>query len=89
MTTTLTIRLDDKLKADAEELFEDLGLTMTTAITCFFKKAIDMSAIPFSIGKKSKHDIMLEAMDEARRLARDPNTPACTDPAKLEEFLFS
>ena len=38
MTTSLTIRMDNGLKADAEEFFEDIGMTLTTAITCFFKK---------------------------------------------------
>ena len=91
MTTTLTIRLDDELKAEAEELFEDLGLTMTTAITCFFKKAIDISAIPFAIGrqKKDKRAHLLACLEEAKAAAADPTTPRCTDPDKLEEFLFS
>ena len=91
MTTTLTIRLDDELKAEAEELFEDLGLTMTTAITCFFKKAIDVSAIPFAIGRqqKDKHQELVEALAEAKRIAHDPNEPSCKDPDKLKEFLLS
>ena len=91
MTTTLTIRLDDELKAEAEELFEDLGLNLTTAITCFFKKAIDVNAIPFAVGKKKrdKHQELVEALAEAKRIAHDPNEPSCTDLSKLDEFLFS
>ena len=42
MTTTLTIRMDDELKFAAEDLFEALGLNITTAITCFFKKCLDV-----------------------------------------------
>lgn len=89
MTTSLTIRMDEDLKSEAEELFEDLGLNLTTAITCFFKKALSVGAIPFAIRKPSKRQEMLDAMEEARRLAADPNTPSCSDPDKLEEFLFS
>ena len=40
MTTSLTIRMDDTLKADAEDFFEEVGMNMTTAITCFFKKCL-------------------------------------------------
>ncbi|MBQ3806636.1 MAG: type II toxin-antitoxin system RelB/DinJ family antitoxin, partial [Kiritimatiellae bacterium] len=42
MTTTLTMRIDDALKTEANELFEELGLNMTTAFTCFLKKCLDI-----------------------------------------------
>lgn len=32
------MRMDDELKKGAEELFDELGMTMTTAITVFIKK---------------------------------------------------
>lgn len=89
MTTSLTIRLDEQLKADAEELFEDIGLNLTTAITCFFKKAVDMNAIPFTLGRKTKHQKMVDAFNEAKEVSRNPNAPYCDDPSKLEEFLLS
>ncbi|MBP5510398.1 MAG: type II toxin-antitoxin system RelB/DinJ family antitoxin [Kiritimatiellae bacterium] len=50
MTTTLSIRIDEKLKAEAEEFFTDIGMNMTTAITCFFKKCLDGDEIPFKLG---------------------------------------
>ena len=50
MTTTLTIRMDDALKADAEDFFDDIGMNLTTAITCFFKKCLATGEIPFTIG---------------------------------------
>ena len=34
-TTNITIRMDSELKKQAEELFSDLGLSMTAAITVF------------------------------------------------------
>ena len=36
-TTSITIRMDEKLKKQAEILFEDMGLNMTTAFTMFAK----------------------------------------------------
>ena len=41
MTTSLTIRMDNGLKAEAEDFFKDIGMNLTTAITCFFKKCLD------------------------------------------------
>ena len=52
MTTTLSIRMDEDLKADAEEFFSDIGMNLTTAITCFFKKCLDAGEIPFKLGRK-------------------------------------
>ena len=51
MTTTLSIRIDRELKEDVEELLSDLGMNVTTAITCFFKKMRDVQGIPFAIGR--------------------------------------
>ncbi len=89
MTTSLTIRIDDTLKREAEELFHDFGMNLTTAITCFFKKSLAMEALPFAIGRTTRNARLLAALDEARQVAVDPNAPACTDSAKLEEFLLS
>ena len=33
--------------------------------------------------------LSLEAIEEAKRIAHDPNAPSCTDINKLDEFLFS
>ena len=89
MTTTLTIRMDDTLKADAEDFFEDIGMNMTTAITCFFKKCLAVGEIPFKISRQSKRERLLAALREAEEVANDPNAPTCTDPDKLEEFMLS
>ena len=89
MTTSLTIRMDDALKADAEEFFDEIGMSMTTAITCFFKKCLAVGEIPFKLSRQSKRDRLLAALKEADEVAKDPNAPTCTDPDKLEEFMLS
>lgn len=48
-TTTITIRMDEKLKKQAEILFEDMGLNMTTAFTMFTKAVVHQNKIPFEI----------------------------------------
>lgn len=45
----VTIRMEDKLKKEAEELFNNLGMTITTAFTIFAKQAIREQRIPFEI----------------------------------------
>ncbi len=45
----VTVRVDQNLKKDAEDLFGKLGMNMTTAINVFLRKAVSESAIPFDI----------------------------------------
>ena len=48
-TTNVTIRMDEELKKQAEELFADLGMNMTTAIVTFTKQAVREQALPFHL----------------------------------------
>ena len=48
-TTSVTVRMDEKLKKQAEILFNDMGLNMTTAITIFAKAVVRQGKIPFKI----------------------------------------
>ena len=48
-TTSITIRMDEKLKKQAEILFEYMGINMTTAITMFTKAVVRQNKIPFEI----------------------------------------
>ena len=49
----VTIRVDRDLKEQAENLFDRLGLNMSTALNVFLRKAVDESAIPFPISAKN------------------------------------
>lgn len=41
------IKVDSSLKNEAETLFEDLGMNMTTAITIFLKQSVRDGKLPF------------------------------------------
>ncbi len=88
MTTSLTIRMDETLKTEAKEFFEDIGMDLTTAITCYFKKCLADGEIPFTLSRPRKRDRLAEALAEAKRVAADPSAPSCDDPARLESFLL-
>lgn len=47
--TNVTIRVDADLKKQADELFDDLGMSFTTAINIFIKQAIREQRIPFEV----------------------------------------
>lgn len=48
-SANVTIRMDEQLKRQAEVLFEDLGMNMTTAFTIFAKAAVRQGKIPFEV----------------------------------------
>ena len=50
----VTIRVDRKLKENAEALFGYLGLNMSNAVNIFLRKAVDQSGIPFSVDTDNK-----------------------------------
>jgi DNA-damage-inducible protein J len=45
----VTIRVDRKLKQEAEALFDYLGLNMSNAVNMFLRKAVDEKGIPFAV----------------------------------------
>ena len=60
-TTNLNIRIDENLKKQAEVLFSDLGLNMSSAITVFLKSAVDYNGIPFEIKKTERNAVVSDA----------------------------
>ena len=46
-TTNLNIRTDKEIKEQAEQIFSDLGLNMTTAVNMFLRSTIRENGIPF------------------------------------------
>lgn len=72
-TTNLSIRIDKKLKEQAEQLFSELGMNMTTAFNVFVRQAVRQGKIPFEISLSTPNAETIAAMDEAVRLSSDPN----------------
>lgn len=68
-TASITIRMDENLKRQAETLFDAMGMNMTTAFTIFTKAAVREGRIPFEI----KVDPFYSEANMARlaRAARD------------------
>ena len=47
--TNINIRIDNEIKAKAQDIFASLGLDMTTAISIFLRQAIRQHGLPFPI----------------------------------------
>ncbi len=45
------IKIDPELKKEAQKLFSELGMDMTTAVNIFLRQAVKEQAIPFRVGE--------------------------------------
>lgn len=50
--TTISLRFDDKMKKELDELCDELGMNLTTFFTIYAKKALRERGIPFEISAK-------------------------------------
>ena len=70
-TTSINVRVDTELKKNAEDLFNDLGLNMTSAITMFLKSAISHDGIPFEV-KRVPNAETRAALEEYEEMKNSP-----------------
>lgn len=50
----ITVRMDEGLKKDAEALFDQLGMSLTTAINIFVSQSVREGRIPFEVTTKPR-----------------------------------
>ena len=70
-TVNLNIRTDKEIKEKAENIFQELGLNMTTAINMFLRTSIRENGIPFELKIDSVNDETKLAIEEGRKIADD------------------
>lgn len=78
-TTNITIRMDANLKVQAEALFNELGMNLSTAFNIFVRQSLREGAIPFKIHLERPNAETISAMEEAKRIANDPSVKGYTD----------
>ncbi len=77
--TTISLRLDDDLKRDLDQMCSDMGMSLTTFFTIYAKRALRDRKIPFEITApapaidpdKLDWDRIGELLDEAERINKD------------------
>lgn len=86
-TTNLNIRTDKEIKEQAEQIFSDLGLNMTTAVNMFLRAVIRENGIPFDLKLEFPDEVTAAAIEEGRRIASDPDVKGYTDMNELKAAL--
>jgi len=83
-TSNVSFRIDTDIKNQADKLFAELGLNMTTAFNIFIRQAVREGSIPFSITINTPNAETVAAMLEAERITNDPAVKRYSD---VEEAL--
>lgn len=82
--STVAVRVDDQLKDEATELFQSLGLDMSTAVKMFLIQSVKTQSIPFEI--KNKSFISDEEFQKLVELKSKGIRVRADDPESVKEF---
>ena len=63
-TTNLNVRIDADLKKQSEEIFNELGLNMSTALTVFLRQTVRSRGIPFEMRLNIPNEETLAAVQD-------------------------
>ena len=73
-TANINVRTEPGVKANAEELFAALGMTVTEAINIFLHQSLLVGGLPFEVKKPQYNAETLAAMQEAHDIAAGRKT---------------
>ena len=66
-TTTLQIRVDSKLRKEADELFTNSGLDMSSAVRLFLRQSVIRRRLPFEVVTENPDPFWSEANQRVLR----------------------
>ena len=72
-TTNVTMRIDEELKRQLQELVSNLGLDMTTFFTMSAKQAVREQRIPFEVSMNVPNEETRAAIEEVRQMKENPS----------------
>ena len=73
-TVPTQVRIDENLKKQATELFSQLGMDMSGAMNIFLRQCVMRGGLPFDVAVPQYKPEVIEAMEEAKRISKDPKT---------------
>lgn len=86
-STNLNIRTDKAVKDQAEAIFNELGLNMTTAVNMFLKTVIRQNGITLDLRLDVPNETTASAIEEGRKLMNDSSAPRYSSMDELKTAL--
>ena len=69
----VNIRMDAELKNNLDQLCNELGMTISTAVTIFAKAMVRNGGIPFDVRIATPNKETLEAFQEVEEMKKNPS----------------
>lgn len=66
-TVNVTFRVDESLKQEAELLYRDLGMSLSTAFNVFLRQSIREQRLPFEVRKNVPNATTIAAIKAAEQ----------------------
>lgn len=85
--TNLNIRTDKEIKDQAEKIFSELGLNMTTAVNIFLRTTIREHGIPFALKLDTPNEVTVATIEEGRRIMSDSSVTGYSSMDALKKAL--
>ncbi len=86
-TTPTQIRIDADVKQQASELFNNLGLDMSSAVNLFLRQCILHNGLPFQVEMPKYNQYTIHAMEEAKNISHNPDIKGYTSMEALKAAL--
>ena len=68
----VNVRIDPKLKKQAEDVFASLGISVSSAINIFYHQVVRTRGIPFELKADIPNETTVAAIEEAEEMAKHP-----------------
>ena len=69
----MNIRMDKDVKEQAQRIFSQLGMDMTTAVNVFLLQVIRSNGLPFELRLDTLNEETLAAIREVQEMKKDPS----------------
>ncbi len=85
--TNINIRTDEAIKSSCEQLFESLGMNMSTAINVFLRQSLRVNGLPFDVKADVPNETTLAAFREGDALLADKTSKGYSNMDDLKKAL--
>ena len=83
----LRVEIDEDVVKQADRIFSELGLDMTTAVNLFLEATIRENGVPFPLRIDVPNETTSAAIEEGRRIADDPDVKGYSSVEELKAAL--
>ena len=72
-TSNMNIRMDKDVKEQAQRVFAQLGMDMTTAVKVFLRQVIRSNGFPFELRLDTPNEETMAALREVQEMKKNPS----------------